>query len=201
MWRRDQLDKLGIAYKHPVAETGILATIGKGTPKFALRTDMDALPIEVTAKGVPALSDAVNIFLPTCEIHTLAMQSPEGWRIITSLQHQALTASMSLLLHTGRSGCAIQEHTPGQDACLRPRHAHGNAPGRCLWLPIALRAMLSCILPGHDHIALLMHTSARLEAFMPQLHLHCILFKCIGHALKGYRGGGAREYGAAGSRR
>ncbi|CAL5224261.1 g6919 [Coccomyxa viridis] len=43
---RSQLDKFSIAYKHPIAETGILATIGKGEPKFALRTDMDALPIE-----------------------------------------------------------------------------------------------------------------------------------------------------------
>ena len=44
---RSQLDKHGISYKHPVAETGILASIGKGEPKFALRSDMDALPIEV----------------------------------------------------------------------------------------------------------------------------------------------------------
>ena len=43
---RSQLDKFSISYKHPIAETGILATIGSGKPKFALRTDMDALPIE-----------------------------------------------------------------------------------------------------------------------------------------------------------
>ena len=33
-----------------MAETGILATVGKGEPKFALRSDMDALPIEVRAR-------------------------------------------------------------------------------------------------------------------------------------------------------
>jgi hypothetical protein len=43
-----QLDKLGISYQHPIADTGILATIGKGEPKFALRADMDALPIEAS---------------------------------------------------------------------------------------------------------------------------------------------------------
>jgi IAA-amino acid hydrolase len=40
---------MGIKYKHPVAESGILASLGQGEPKFALRTDMDALPIEVEA--------------------------------------------------------------------------------------------------------------------------------------------------------
>ena len=44
---RSQLDDMGIKYKHPVAESGILASLGQGEPKFALRTDMDALPIEV----------------------------------------------------------------------------------------------------------------------------------------------------------
>ena len=44
---RGELDKLGIRYRHPVAKHGIVAEIGSGSPRFALRTDMDALPIEV----------------------------------------------------------------------------------------------------------------------------------------------------------
>ena len=44
---RGELDKLGIHYRHPVAKHGIVAEIGSGSPRFALRTDMDALPIEV----------------------------------------------------------------------------------------------------------------------------------------------------------
>ncbi|GAV71962.1 Peptidase_M20 domain-containing protein/M20_dimer domain-containing protein [Cephalotus follicularis] len=44
---REELDRLEIKYKYPLAKTGIRAWVGTGGPPFvAIRADMDALPIQ-----------------------------------------------------------------------------------------------------------------------------------------------------------
>ncbi len=54
---RRTLDELGVRYASPIAETGVLATIGRGDgPCVALRADMDALPIHEEA-DVPFRSE------------------------------------------------------------------------------------------------------------------------------------------------
>lgn len=45
---RQELEKMGISCKHPVAGTGLLGFIGSGQPPFvAIRADMDALALQV----------------------------------------------------------------------------------------------------------------------------------------------------------
>ncbi|XP_057772302.1 IAA-amino acid hydrolase ILR1-like 4 [Salvia miltiorrhiza] len=44
---KQELEKMGISYKHPVAGTGLLGFIGSGQPPFvAIRADMDALALQ-----------------------------------------------------------------------------------------------------------------------------------------------------------
>ncbi|KAI4381882.1 hypothetical protein MLD38_007907 [Melastoma candidum] len=44
---REELDNMGVRYRHPLAVTGVVGFVGTGEPPFvALRADMDALPMQ-----------------------------------------------------------------------------------------------------------------------------------------------------------
>ena len=59
---RDRLDELGIPYRYPVAETGVVAALGDGDgPCVALRADIDALPIHEEADIT--FQESVNCFV------------------------------------------------------------------------------------------------------------------------------------------
>ena len=68
-----RLDEMHISYEGPFAITGVVATIGRGSPVVALRADIDALPIEETLEVRTRSSFAIIVFITKAQGKSLKL--------------------------------------------------------------------------------------------------------------------------------
>lgn len=98
---RQHLDQMGIPYKHPYAETGVVGRVGSGKPIVALRADMDALPIhEPEGLEFRSLNDGV---MHAC--------GHDGESCLTSFQCQSVSLRYGSL-HDSVSLTAVTKACP-----------------------------------------------------------------------------------------
>jgi len=104
---RDTLHQLGIACRHPVATTGVVAALGTGKePCVALRADMDALPIQEEAE-LPFRSE-VDGRMHACghDAHTAMLL---GAARLLKARESELRGTVKLIFQPGEEGGAGAE--------------------------------------------------------------------------------------------
>jgi amidohydrolase len=116
---RETLDALGIKYRHPVAVTGVVATIGEGNgPCVGLRADMDALPIHEEA-DVDFRSEVANR-MHACghDCHTAMLLGAA--RLLK--QHESeLRGTVKLIFQPAEEGGAGAERMCREDVLENPK--------------------------------------------------------------------------------
>jgi IAA-amino acid hydrolase len=118
---RRKLDELGISYRHPIAETGVLATIGNGDgPCVALRADIDALPIEEAA-DVPFRSEVPGK-MHACghDCHTAMLL---GAAKLLKAREKQIRGSVKLLFQPAEEGGAGGKRMCDEGALDAPKPA------------------------------------------------------------------------------